>query len=147
MTRAAPSLRRSKLSTMEASTTGCSRTTRPPGKGPESAADSGAEGGGAAGAAGGGGAAEGGAPAVGVEGAAVGLGAGAAAGGAAAAAGAGAAILRRERGTRSSPRQLANRNAYHAPPPSYWGKEGAKARLPSVNQSGQSDRRPTLRLG
>lgn len=71
MTRAAPSLRRSKLSTMEASTTGCSRTTRPPGKGPESAADSGAAGGGGAGAAGGGGAAVGGAFPTGVAGAAV----------------------------------------------------------------------------
>lgn len=90
ITRAAPSLRRSKLSTMEASTTGCSRTTRPPGKGPESAADSGAAGGGA-GAAGAVGAAAGGALPAGAGGAAVGLCGGAAAGGAAL--GAVAAIL------------------------------------------------------
>lgn len=75
---------------MEASTTGCSRTTRPPGKGPESAADSGAAGGGA-GAAGAVGAAAGGALPAGAGGAAVGLCGGAAAGGAAL--GAVAAIL------------------------------------------------------
>lgn len=79
ITRAAPSLRRSKLSTMEASTTGCSLTTRPPGKGPESAADSGVAGGGA-GVAGGGGAA--GAFPDGVAGVAGGFCAGTVAGGA-----------------------------------------------------------------
>lgn len=102
MTRAAPSLRRSKLSTMEASTTGCSRTTRPPGKGPESAADSGAACGGGAGAAGGGGAAVGGAFPAGAAGAVVGLCAGAAAG--VAGAGAVAAILQ-EREAGSARRQ------------------------------------------
>lgn len=101
MTRAAPSLRRSKLSTMEASTTGCSRTTRPPGKGPESAVDSGAAGG--AGVVVGGGAAVGGAFPAGAAGAAVGLCAGAAAGAAGAGAGAVAAILQERGGGGSAP--------------------------------------------
>lgn len=81
---------------MEASTTGCSRTTRPPGNGPESAADSGAVGGGGAGVAGGSGAAVGGAFPAGVVGAVVGLCAGAAA--EEAGTGAVAAILQQRKG-------------------------------------------------
>lgn len=53
ITRAAPSLRLSKLSTIEASTTGCSRTARPPGKGAASAEGGGGGGGGGAAADGG----------------------------------------------------------------------------------------------